>query len=124
MLKIPNATISYQNVTTTLTIDPITGETLFSTINGSTESIQVSIEEDNLNNQVSNLPGKDRTEVFCTGRLIEPQVLPDWYVVGSELDIVLSSGKQGKFYVMQPVPSRFGLELVFGEAIAGILYGL
>jgi hypothetical protein len=116
-----NATISYA-ITSTQSVgnDPITGEPIFNSAS-TTESIQVSIEPDTSRASVGAAPGKDRTEHFYTGRLVNPATLPNWYRAGATLDIAWDNGKTGKFYVYPTAASRFGLESIFGQAISGVL---
>ena len=116
-----NATIFYSVKSTQVTgYDSITGEPIFDTLE-SQESIKVSIEKDTTRANIGAQPGKDRTEHFYTGRLIEPSVLPSWYKAGATLDISWDDGKTGKFYVYPTVSSRFNLESVFGQPISGVL---
>jgi hypothetical protein len=117
-----NATISYTLASFGLTQnDPITGEPIFSN-SSTTESIRVSIEPDTTRANLGILPGKDITEHFYAGRLVEPNTLPSWYKAGATLDIAWDdNGKTGKFYVYPTMISRFGLESIFGQPISGVL---
>lgn len=118
---LPNALITYEEFDNVPLINAITGEVQF-TNSLQTYQIQVSIEEESLPNTISALEGKDITGIVCSGRLVIPREVPEWYRVGGEYEIVYKSNKKAKWYAMQPVSSRLGLEAVFGVAIIGIIF--
>lgn len=125
-MYIVNATLSYNEVTSTQTgTDPITGEPIFET-STSASTMLLSLEQKQTQARTSELPGKDITGIYCEGRAmaadnIPRSTVPSWYKDDLTVDITWENGKCGKFYVLPTINSRFGLEECFGYKIKGIL---
>lgn len=115
------ATISFAPIQSAGAVNPVTGRPTFT--QAPTETLSISIEQRDTKGYVVASKGRDVTGTYVAGRLLPIGTkLPDWYKVGLECDITLSDGSQGKFYVLTRIPSRFGLENVFGERITGVIY--
>lgn len=116
-----NATIVYLNKSSVLVGEsPITGEPIFEDVS-TAESISVSIEKDAVEPKLENLPGRDITRHFYSGRLVSPKTLPSWYKPGSTFEVEFTNGQQAKFYAYPTAPSRLGLDSYFGVPIEGVV---
>jgi hypothetical protein len=120
-IYIKTATLSYTSKTNgTPTINPVTGRPQFTTT-GVIETVDVSLEQRNVAGSLSEMAGKDISGIPLAGRLLPiGAIAPTWLRADVECDLEMLSGIKGKFYILQTITSRFGLESVFGHRISGI----
>lgn len=118
MISIPNCTIIHNTKVTTIdSYDPITGEPVF-TRSESSDGFRASLERETVEPSLGNLPGKDKTKQFYTGKSsLKPSEMPAWYKPGAQLTIQFDNGYVGNGYVYFANPSRLGLDDVFGAPI-------
>ena len=126
-IYIRTAILSYTPKTiTTPTINPITGRPQFES-SGVIEMVDVSLEQVSAPLEAIK-EGKDIEGLYLRGRLLPVgnYAPPSWLRAATECDLEMvgenspMNGIKGKFYILQTINSRFGLESVFGYRISGI----
>ena len=103
-----------------VTINPITGRPSAPTT-GVEESIEVSLEQRDVQGRVIEIGGRDMSGLYCTGRVSDKNAtIPRWLRSDNECRIVWANGETGYLYLLNQTPSRYGLESVFGYRITGL----